>query len=49
MKSLNLIVFDIKKTVWLDIDFSKQNEIEKEFAKPLEVQLWYKKENTLKY
>ena len=37
LQQLNIIVFDIKKTVFIELDFLKQGEVEEAFAKPLEV------------
>ena len=49
LRQLNLTVFDVKKTVFIDLDFSKQAEIEEAFSRPLELQLWLKKEHELRH
>ena len=42
MKAINMITFDIAKTVFLPIDMSDQKQVEQAFACPLEVQLWHR-------
>ena len=49
LQQLNITVFDIKKTVFIELDFLKQGEVEEAFSKPLEVQLWLKREHTSRY
>lgn len=49
MKQMNIQVFDIKKTVLVELDFLKQAEIEEAFSRPLELQLWLKKESDNSY
>lgn len=50
LKSLQLSVLDIKKTVFIEVDLLRQAEMEEAFSKPLEVTLWLKREHpTLRY
>jgi hypothetical protein len=37
MKSLQMRIFDIKRPIFIDIDLSKQKEVEEAFGKPLEI------------
>ena len=50
LKSLQLSVLDIKKTVFIEIDLLRHAEMQEAFSKPLEVSLWLKREHpTLRY
>jgi hypothetical protein len=49
LKSLMIDTFDIKKTVLVELDFLKHDEIESVFNKPLEIELWFRKEAPNKY
>ena len=40
MRALNMMCFDISKTIFLPLDMSDQGMIEQAFARPLEIQLW---------
>ena len=42
MKTINMVCFEISKTVFLPIDLSDQAMVEKAFACPIEVQLWHR-------
>ena len=42
MRALNLMCFDISKTIFLPLDLNDQGMIEQAFARPLEIQLWQK-------
>ena len=37
LKQLDINIIDIKKTVFVELDFMRQGEIEEAFARPLEV------------
>lgn len=42
MKAINMVCFEIGKTIFLPVDLNDQREVEQAFACPLEVQLWHK-------
>ena len=42
MKAINMVCFEIAKTVFLPFDLQDQAAVEKAFACPLEVQLWHR-------
>jgi hypothetical protein len=48
---MGLGTFSLLKSTFIELDLSvhDHDEIESAFGKPIEVQLWYKKENTKKY
>ncbi|CDW78943.1 c2 domain-containing protein 3 [Stylonychia lemnae] len=49
LKQLKIKVFDIKKTVLIELDYLNQKNIEELFSRPLEIELWYKREGANKY
>ena len=41
-RALQMLCFEIQKTVFLPIDLTDQNSVEQAFATPLEIQLWHR-------
>jgi len=48
-KSVNMKVFSIGRTVFVNVNLANQKEMEQAFSKPLEIQLWFKKDSLTRY
>jgi len=49
MHKVNMMTFDINKTVFLEVQMDDPEMVEAAFARPLEVQLWHKVTAEVKY
>lgn len=49
MTKLELMTYDVNRTVLIEVDMSDTYRVEQLFAKPLEVQLWHKVTAEVRY